>query len=442
MSASRKKYDIFISYRRQDGAQYARILQLELEKRGYSVFLDYEEIVDGVFSMEIQNAIKSAPTFIMVLTPKYLDRCMEDNSWVRREIMLALENGCHFVPVNPDKQFKGVPDDTPEEIRRIVKTHQHSDINFGQLLGVSIDRMVANRITRKRLSRKARKLIALAAVLLIIIAGLATAHLCRHSSIEKLKGEAAPEGLSYDWWDGASINQIKVVHGIVGSMKHVTGGTFMMGPRANPDGSYQDDVDTYLETPAHEASVSDFWIGKYEVTTGEWHGIMGGKYSKSEINHPVRNITFQECLEFCQKLTDICGIQFRLPSEVEWEYSARGGNKHQSTRFIGNDNPDEVSWYKSPRAKGQPHDTRDGRLRCNSLDLYDMGGNVYEWCDTPFRLYTDIVSGTHDPEILDEDAMVIRGGSYDSELYAITATHRALMNKNTSADTVGFRLAI
>lgn len=92
-----RKYDVFISYRRDDGAQYARILQLELEKRGYKVFLDYEELTDGVFGDNIKEAIKEATFFLMVLTPKYLERSMESDSWVREEIELAIKNNKHFI---------------------------------------------------------------------------------------------------------------------------------------------------------------------------------------------------------------------------------------------------------------------------------------------------------------------------------------------------------
>ena len=143
---AKHEYDIFISYRREDGAQYARILQLELEKRGYRVFLDYEELTDGVFGDEIKDAIKVAPVFIMVLTPQYLVRSMEEGSWVREEISLAIDLQRHLIPVDPDKRFNGIPENTPQNIADIVSNHQHSTIDFGQALGVTIDLMVKNRI--------------------------------------------------------------------------------------------------------------------------------------------------------------------------------------------------------------------------------------------------------------------------------------------------------
>ncbi len=141
------KYDIFISYRRDGGAQYARILQLELEKRGYRVFLDYDELTDGIFGDNIKEAIREAPIFMMVLSAHYLDRCKNEGDWVREEIMLAISQQKHFVPINPDNSFDGTPADIPQDIKQVVNSHQHSDVNFGQLLGASINRLVKNRVS-------------------------------------------------------------------------------------------------------------------------------------------------------------------------------------------------------------------------------------------------------------------------------------------------------
>ena len=142
----KNKYDIFISYRKIGGAQYARILQLELEKRGYCVFLDHEEFTDGVFGDNIKEAICEAPVFMMVLSAHYLDRCKNEGDWVRKEIMLAIKQQKHFVLVNPDNSFDGIPNDIPQEIKQMVGSSQHSELNSGHLFGLSIDRMVKNRI--------------------------------------------------------------------------------------------------------------------------------------------------------------------------------------------------------------------------------------------------------------------------------------------------------
>ncbi|MDE5757609.1 MAG: toll/interleukin-1 receptor domain-containing protein, partial [Allobaculum sp.] len=141
-----QKYDIFISYRRLGGAQYARILQLMLSQRGYRVFLDYDELTDGKFGDHIQAAINEAPIFMLVLSKEALVRCKNEGDWVCREIQLAISEGKHIIPVNPDNSFDGVPADIPEDIKEAVGSHQHSEIGFGQTLGITVDNMVKNRI--------------------------------------------------------------------------------------------------------------------------------------------------------------------------------------------------------------------------------------------------------------------------------------------------------
>ena len=128
----KNKYDIFISYRRDGGAQYARILQLMLIQRGYKVFLDYDELKDGVFSDKIRVAIKEAPIFMLVLSNGSMARCANEGDWVREEISLAVEQNKHIIPVNPDNGFDGFPDQMPKNLRETIGSHQHSEINFGQ----------------------------------------------------------------------------------------------------------------------------------------------------------------------------------------------------------------------------------------------------------------------------------------------------------------------
>ena len=138
-------YDIFISYRRDGGAQYARILQLMLSQRGYRVFLDYDELKDGVFGKRIKAAIKAAPVFMLVLSKDSLDRCKNENDWVREEILYAIEHQKKIVPVNPDKAFDGIHEAIPEAIISITDI-QNSEIDFGQALGVTVDLMISNRL--------------------------------------------------------------------------------------------------------------------------------------------------------------------------------------------------------------------------------------------------------------------------------------------------------
>lgn len=140
------KYDLFISYRRDGGKEIARPLKSELERRGFRVFLDFDELKDGVFDRRIMDAIDSSPIFLVILSPHALDRCADPSDWVRREIEYALQRGCHIVPVNPDLSFEGFPAACPETLREGLGIHQFSEVMLGQLFMASIDKLVQDRI--------------------------------------------------------------------------------------------------------------------------------------------------------------------------------------------------------------------------------------------------------------------------------------------------------
>ena len=443
-----KEYDIFISYRNADGAQYARILQLELEKYGYKVFLDYEELIDGIFGDDIAKAIQSATVFIMVLTPQYLEKTSENDNWVAKEIRMALESGKHFVPVNPDRKFNGIPKNTPDDIANIVGKHQHSSIDFGQALKPTVEMMVQNRIVPYVPLRKPKQkhTFAVIACLCVAVVALAAIYFIGQQRT-KAKTQALMteiEALSEDiqnvigqpinWSSTVTLSQAQALKSILQDMVEVEGGSFMQGAAPDSTGIYDDLVCHEVEIPQIPQTVKTFFIGQYEVSVAEWCGIMGLKYAEEEALKPATNVTFEECEVFVQKLADLTGFGFRLPTEAEWEYAARGGKKPDNTIFAGNDDPEAVAWY----GKTAPHDCDASHvsLDCNGLNLYDMSGNVAEWCDTPFRPYD---SNGITP---DADAKVIRGGYYASEPYELTVYHRDPMHPAEKSASVGLRLVI
>ncbi len=140
------KYDVFISYRRGLSKNVARLIKSELTQRRLSVFIDFDELKDGAYDKRIKDAIESAPVFLIILSKGSLDRCVNEDDWVRKEILYADRTKKHIIPVEVDKSFRDIPDCVPLEIRNIVGQHQFSQIDTETLLQVSIDKLVNDRI--------------------------------------------------------------------------------------------------------------------------------------------------------------------------------------------------------------------------------------------------------------------------------------------------------
>jgi len=183
----------------------------------------------------------------------------------------------------------------------------------------------------------------------------------------------------------------RIIQNLIANMVYVEGGTFSMG--ATPEqqnGSYRSNCKS-----THCVTLSSFEIGKYEVTQAEWQAVMGSNPSEHKgKNLPVERVDWYDCQKFIRKLNAITGRHFRLPSEAEWEYAARGGNRSHGYRYAGSNNLSEVAWYYD-NSNGMTHPV--GTKKPNELGLYDMCGNVEEWCQD---------NG------LEESDRVVRGGVY------------------------------
>ena len=146
MTPKTPRYHIFLSYRREDGKDIARMLKESLVRKGYTVFLDLDELQDGIFDNSILRAIDAAPIYMLLMTEQCFDRCGNPNDWVRQEIEYALSKNKVIIPINPDRQFKAYPNDMPDHLRSALSTHQYSAIDTGQLYQESVDKLVYERI--------------------------------------------------------------------------------------------------------------------------------------------------------------------------------------------------------------------------------------------------------------------------------------------------------
>ena len=214
-------------------------------------------------------------------------------------------------------------------------------------------------------------------------------------------------------------------------MVAVKGKVFSMGADA-VQGQYADDD----EKPAHDVEVEDFEIGKHEVTVGLWKAVMGDlPYGNKEDEEklPVVNISWYRAQEFILKLNELTGRKFRLPTEAEWELAAKGGKQVGAYRFSGDNNLKKVAAYaKNSKSIIQPVGSFDG----NELHIYDMSGNVWEWCQDRFAEYGK------QPVQGQEHIHVMRGGSAASPWDACRVTNRSKIPASNVKSTFGFRLAL
>ncbi len=165
------------------------------------------------------------------------------------------------------------------------------------------------------------------------------------------------------------------------------------------------------EKPIHKVIVGDYYIGKYEVTQKEWESVMGSNPSNFKgANNPVENVSWNDIQEFLQKLNSKTGKNYRLPTEAEWEYAARGGNQGQSFKYGGSNSIDEVAWYNG-NSNSETHEV--GQKQPNNLGLYDMSGNVWEWCSDWYDDHYYKNSPSKNPQGASSgSSRVLRGGSW------------------------------
>lgn len=201
--------------------------------------------------------------------------------------------------------------------------------------------------------------------------------------------------------------QTFTVKGVEFKMIRVEGGTFMMG--ATPEQGSDADNDEY---PVHSVTLSDYYIGETEVTQELWQAVMGSNPSdfKGNSQCPVENVSWNDCQEFIKELNRMTGRSFRLPTEAEWKYAARGGRhgeKH-AYKYSGSNDVDEVAWYDD-NSGDETHPVKT--KKANKLGLYDMNGNVYEWCNDWFGDYQSS-SQTNPKGPARGEFRVLRGGSW------------------------------
>ena len=231
-----------------------------------------------------------------------------------------------------------------------------------------------------------------------------------------------------------------VLKNLISNMVRVEGGTFTMGATSEQGSEADSD-----EKPAHQVTVSSFSIGRYEVTQEEWQAVMGSlPPNMSDLSAdfkgaklPVVRVSWNECQEFIRKLNAKTGRNFRLPTEAEWEFAARGGNRSNHYKYSGSNYINDVAWF-TDNSGGHPHAV--GGKQANELGLYDMSGNVYEWCSDWYGSYSSS-SQTNPAGSVSGEYRVHRGGGWYYFARICRVSIRRCYAPDYRSDSIGLRLA-
>ncbi len=339
-----------------------------------------------------------------------------DNDWETYQVDLAA--GTHTLTwsyikdgsVNPAGDYFAV-----DNVRIREKTAMRGDVNNDQKVDISDATTLINYLLYGNASD----------------INLAAADVDYSGSVDISDATTLINYLLYGAWPTPTFT----VGGVTFKMIPVSGGTFMMGARdGEPSaGSY--------EKPLHQVTLSSFSIGETEVTQALWLAVMGSNpsYFTGDLNRPVEKVSWNDCQTFITKLNQMTGGNFRLPTEAEWEFAARGGNKSAGYIYAGSNTPGNVAWY-SDNSGSTTHPV--AQKQANELGLYDMSGNVSEWCSDWYDSDYYSVSPSVNPTGPESGYQrVSRGGNHSNATLYIRVAFRNNPTPGSVGNYQGLRLA-
>lgn len=382
-----KKYDVFISYSRKDSEIVNRIVQI-LSAKGICSWMDKDGIESGdSFKTVIVSAIERSGVFLF-----FSSISSNSSEWTVKEVNLAIYKKKPIIPI------------------RLDETEYNPSILF-DLVGLDYIDILTEQIESSIESKLVKSI-------------------KKHLGVDKKT--YLPE-ISYRFTEDKQLCTLFVNSNEFNFIK-VISGVFTMGATKemrNP---------TEVEFPTHEVRLSnDFYIGETLVTQKFWESVMGNNPSwfKGELR-PVDSVSFNDVKWFIKRLNMWSNLKFRLPYEAEWEYAARGGVKASHTRYIGGDSVQDIGWYNG-NSKKQSHEVK--QKSPNELGLYDMGGNVWEWCQD---LYSAYAAATQiDPKGPSTGtSRVVRGGSWSIGTRGCRASYRDKCVSGRRGYDLGFRLVL
>lgn len=435
------KYDIFLSYRRDGGFDTAKHLYDLLIRDGYSVSFDVDTLRNGDFDVALFNRIKSCKDFILILDEHAFDRTLDENfprekDWLRMELACALEHKINVIPVMLSG-FSGFPDNLPEDIADITRKNgpgynrEYFDAFYLRLLEFLTSSKSNGAFNRSVPWKKRSVLAALLISAIILLGCFGTKYLMRSTS----KFKYSKGGLTLTV-KGLTDIQINALRDIMDQMVYVNDGFFTMGLNADTLMTPKDEA----SIPAHKVGLSAYYISSCEITQAQWLA-----FSKRQdviqtpgLNLPVDYCSWENAAAFADTLSRITGLNFSLPTEAQWEFAAKGGKLTKGYLYSGSNAFTEVSWLKvSENSAIHPV----GKLTSNELGLFDMTGNVAEWCLDHYSPYTpqDKINPTGP---IDGQTRVFRGGNIHTLPFEAKVSTRSHYFPNIQRRATGFRLVI
>ena len=377
---NRKEYDIFISYSSND-QKVVEALWSYLEMKKLRCFVAYNDVPKGKdWGSYIVKAIADCKLFIYIHS-----QSANESEETTREINLAFKKRCIVIPFRIDSS-EYIP----------AKEYRLTNVNWLDAFPDKPDNYFE-----------------------------ALYEMIKSNIPDRIKDEDKEE----------ECDILFKCRSVEFSMVKVVGGTFRRGETSGLFGRFLGD-----KKPEQLVKLSDYYIGQTQVTQELWETVMGNNPSRFTGNnkHPVEKVSWNDCQEFIQKLNELTGKQFRLPTEAEWEFAARGGNKSKGYRYSGSNDASTVAWHKN-NSENKTHPV--ALKQVNELGLYDMSGNVWEWCQD---LYGDYSST---PQINPKGASdgvdhVIRGGSWYYEAKLARVSSRNDSSPINRFSDIGFRLAL
>ena len=246
----------------------------------------------------------------------------------------------------------------------------------------------------------------------------------------KAKTKPAPRrnNTSHSGSTSSTVSLSAELNKLINNMVYVSGGTFIMGGDESSD-----------QTPTHSVTLSSYYICKYEVTQALWRAVMGSNPSKFKgDNLPVEQVSWNDCQTFINRLNNYTGRNFRLPTEAEWEFAARGGNYSRHYKYSGSNYISDVAWY-CDNSGNRTHPV--GTKQANELGLYDMSGNVWEWCSDRYGSYSSY-SQSNPTGATSGFGRVKRGGNWCGLARYCCSSHRSYYAPGNSFDDLGLRLVL